>query len=54
MSQGSILNPLVPMTGGGPVVGAMLLQGYPLAAAATGIGVAAVTTIAVLVKFIRK
>ncbi|MBC1371687.1 hypothetical protein HB847_04835 [Listeria booriae] len=45
MSQGGNLNPLVPMTGGGPVIGAAMLQGYPLMAATIGIGIAAVTAV---------
>ncbi|MBC1229222.1 hypothetical protein HCB27_10230 [Listeria booriae] len=45
MSQGGNLNPLVPMTGGGPIIGAAMLQGYPLMAATIGIGIAAVTAV---------
>ncbi|MBC2239151.1 hypothetical protein [Listeria booriae] len=45
MSQGGNLNPLVPMTGGGPIIGAAMLQGYPLMAATIGIGIAAVTVV---------
>ncbi|MBC2160144.1 hypothetical protein HCB21_10210 [Listeria booriae] len=43
MSQGGNLNPLVPMTGGGPVLGVAFLQGYPLMAATIGVAMAVVT-----------
>ncbi|MBC1316831.1 hypothetical protein [Listeria booriae] len=50
MSQGGNLNPLVPMTGGGPIIGAAMLQGYPLMAATVGIGIAAVTAVLLFAK----
>ncbi|WP_171002394.1 hypothetical protein [Listeria newyorkensis] len=42
MSQGGNLNPLVPLTGGGPVLGVAMLNGYPVVAALLGIGIATV------------
>ncbi|MBC1210630.1 hypothetical protein [Listeria booriae] len=45
MSQGGNLNPLVPLTGGGPVLGVAMLNGYPVAAAAIGIGIATVCAV---------
>ncbi|MBC2079606.1 hypothetical protein HCA99_10325 [Listeria booriae] len=54
MSQGGNINPLVPMTGGGPVMGVFFLQGYPLAAAAIGVGMAILTAAVLIAKTRRK
>ncbi|MBC1565368.1 hypothetical protein [Listeria booriae] len=54
MSQGGNINPLVPMTGGGPVMGVVFLQGYQLAAAAIGVGMAILTAAVLIAKTRRK
>ncbi|CAM4217362.1 hypothetical protein [Listeria booriae] len=54
MSQGGNLNPLVPMTGGGPLLGVAFLQGYPLMAATIGVALAAVTAGILFVNAKRK
>ncbi|WP_159101523.1 hypothetical protein [Listeria riparia] len=54
MSQGGNLNPLVPMTGGGPVMGVVFLQGYPLMAAVIGVAMAMLVAAFLFTKTKRK